>query len=183
MSVEEIPYQMEHAMRAIVLRASALFFLFSDVHAATPLRAPEISPTYEKVRDFTYRSLDTKVHHISELRGKVVLIDFWGTWCEGCIEEMPTLERLYDRYRADPKVAFLIVSQNDSLDKVEAFVAKNHLTMPFYYTGSDSVPSPLSHSAWPATYFISPDGILRGTYFGGGDWSDASVVRYIEKLK
>jgi len=170
-------------MRTIVLGAGLLFFLISTEHSTAPLHIPVITPVNQRVPAFTYRSLDTKVHNLSELKGKVVLIDFWGTWCAGCVEEMPTIERLYDRYRIDPRVAFVIVSQNDTLDKVKAFVAKNHFNLPFYYVGTDAVPPPLSPQAWPSTYFISPDGVLRGEYLGGGDWSDQSVVRYIELLK
>jgi thiol-disulfide isomerase/thioredoxin len=173
----------EDSMRAIVLGAGAVLFLFLNQLSAATLHPPVIQPVNEKVPAFTYRSLDMKVHHLAELKGKVVLIDFWGTWCPGCVEEMPTLERLYDRFRTDPKVAFVIVSENDTLDKVKAFVSRNHFTLPFYYVGTDTVPEPLAPKAWPSTYFLSPDGVLRGEYLGGGDWSDESVVRYIEKLE
>lgn len=123
------------------------------------------------------------IHRLSELKGRVVLIDFWGTWCPGCVEEMPTLQRLYESYRSDPGVAFVIVSQNDSPDKVKAFVEKNHLTIPIYYIESNVPPKPLAPSVWPATYFVSPDGVLKGVHLGGADWSDESVRRYIEHLK
>lgn len=83
------------------------------------------------------------IHRLSELKGRVVLIDFWGTLCPGCVEEMPTLQRLYESYRSDPGVAFVIVSQNDSPDKVKAFVEKNHLTIPIYYIESNVPPKRL----------------------------------------
>lgn len=146
-------------MRAIVLKAMAFFFLFPSCQSATPLHPPSISPVNLKAPTYAYRSLDGKIHQLSELQGKVVVIDFWGTWCVGCVEEMPTLQRLYDRFRTDPKVAFVIVSQKDSPDGVAAFVSKNHLTMPIYYVGSDPVPPPLSPSAWPSTYFVSAEDI------------------------
>jgi thiol-disulfide isomerase/thioredoxin len=170
-------------MRILILAAGQLLFPLSSQPQAASLHVPVITQVNEPVHAFTYRSLDTKVHQLSELKGKVVLIDFWGTWCAGCVEEMPTIERLYTRYQKDPQVAFVIVSQNDTLDKVREFVARNHFNLPFYYIGSENVPAPLSPQAWPSTYFISADGILRGEYFGGGDWSDESVFHYIEKLK
>lgn len=153
-----------------------------DQYAAS-LRPPVISPVNQKAPDFAFRSLDGAVHHLSELKGKVVVIDFWGTWCAGCVEEMPTLQRLYERFQSDPKVAFVIVSQDDSPEKVKAFVARNHVALPVFYVGSEPVPQPLAPSAWPSTYFISPTGVVRGEYFGGADWSDESIVRYIDQLK
>lgn len=170
-------------MRATVFGIITLFLLSSTAHSITSLHPPVISPVSWKAPAFQYRSLDGKTHQLSELRGKVVVIDFWGTWCAGCVEELPTLQQLYDRFRSDPKVAFVVVSQNDSLEKVKAFVSKNRLTMPFYYVGTDPIPAPLSPSAWPTTYFVSADGIVKGEYLGGADWSDESAVRYIEQLK
>jgi len=171
------------AMRYVVPGAIAFLLAVSSAHPSTPLHPPAISPVHRKATSFAYRSLDGKTHQLSELKGKVVVIDFWGTWCAGCVEEMPTLQRLYDRFKTDPQVAFVVVSQNDSPEKVKAFVSKNHLTMPIYYVGSEPVPPSLSPSAWPATYFISADGTVRGEYFGGADWSDESAVRYVERLK
>lgn len=170
-------------MRTILLGACALLFPMLSAPATAQLRAPVIEPLSQKAPSFEYRSLDGKLHRLSELRGKVVLINFWGTWCAGCVEEMPTLQRLYDSYRSDPRVAFVIVSERDSADNVKAFVAKNHLTLPIYYIGSDTPAKPLAHSAWPSTYFVSPDGVVRGVYAGGGDWSDPSVRKYIDHLQ
>jgi len=170
-------------MRAFLLGAVALLYPLPSEHVPAPLKPPVIEPLSQRAPLFEYRSLDGNVHRLSELKGKVVVIDFWGTWCPGCVEEMPTLQRLYEVYRSNPRVAFVIVSQNDTPAKVKAFVEKNHLTMPIYYIGSNPPPKPLSPSAWPATYFLAPDGMLRGVHLGGADWSDISVQKYIEHLK
>jgi thiol-disulfide isomerase/thioredoxin len=170
-------------MRAFIFAAIALLNPLTSEHTPAPLKPPVIEPLSQRAPFFEYRSLNGNVHRLSELKGKVVVIDFWGTWCPGCVEEMPTLQRLYEVYRSNPRVAFVIVSQNDTPAKVKAFVEKNHLTMPIYYIGSNQPPKPLAPSAWPATYFVSPDGMLRGVHLGGADWSDLSVQKYIEHLE
>jgi thiol-disulfide isomerase/thioredoxin len=154
-------------MRAFLLGAVALLYPLTSEHVPAPLKPPVIESLSQRAPLFEYRSLNGNVHRLSELKGKVVVIDFWGTWCPGCVEEMPTLQRLYEEYRSNPRVAFVIVSQNDTPAKVKAFVEKNHLTMPIYYIGSNQPPKPLAPSAWPATYFVSPDGMLRGVHLGG----------------
>lgn len=169
--------------RAFIVGALALFSPLASEHAPAPLKPPVIDPLSRKAPTFEYRSLDGNVHRLSELKGKVVLIDFWGTWCPGCVEEMPTLQRLYDSYRDDKRVAFVIVSWNDSPDKVRSFVATNHLTIPIYYLGTKEPPKGLDSPAWPATYFVAPDGVLRGVHLGGADWSDKTVRAYIDRLK
>ena len=174
---------MDQTMRAFIFAAIALLNPLTSEHTPAPLKPPVIEPLSQRAPLFEYRSLDGNVHRLSELKGKVVVIDFWGTWCPGCVEEMPTLQRLYEVYRSNPRVAFVIVSQNDTPAKVKAFVEKNHLTMPIYYIGSNQPPKPLAPSAWPATYLVSPDGMLRGVHLGGADWSDLSVQKYIEHLE
>jgi thiol-disulfide isomerase/thioredoxin len=127
---------MDDFMRAIFLGACALFSPLVSEHKIAPLKPPAIDSLSQRAPVFEYRSLDGMIHRLSELKGRVVLIDIWGTWCPGCVEEMPTLQRLYESYRSDPGVAFVIVSQNDSPDKVKAFVEKNRLTIPIYYIES-----------------------------------------------
>jgi thiol-disulfide isomerase/thioredoxin len=171
-------------MRALILGVLSFITAAPVEHSSTPpLRAPVIEPLHKAAPEFSYRSLDGKMHHLRELKGKAVLINFWGTWCPGCVEEMPKLQRLYANFLNDPHVAFVIVSQNDSPEKVKAYVQKSGLTMPFYYVGSNPPPGVLAAEAWPSTYFVSPDGIVRGVYRGGADWSDPSVSKYIEQLK
>jgi thiol-disulfide isomerase/thioredoxin len=158
-------------MRLLLLAFLGFINPYISEHAPTPLRPPVITSLSLKAPAFEFRGLDGIVHRLSDLKGKVVLIDFWGTWCPGCVEEMPTLQHLYEKYRSNPKVAFVIVSQNDTADKVKAFVQKNKLTVPIYYIGTEKPPKALSPGAWPATYFVSQDGILRGVHLGGADWS------------
>lgn len=166
-----------------VLLAVFSLLLPAVEHTTASLKPPIIQSLSQKAPDFEYRDLDDKAHRLSELKGKVVLIDFWGTWCPGCVEEMPTLQRLYEQYRSDPTVAFVIVSQNDSPNAVKAFVKRNHLTIPIFYMGAATPPAPLAPSAWPATFFVSPGGILRGEHVGGADWSGESVRKYIDHLR
>jgi thiol-disulfide isomerase/thioredoxin len=73
---------------------------------------------------------------IADLRGKVVVVDFWATWCGPCVEEMPKLKALYDRYR-EQGVEFLGISldrpKEQGLEKLRAFVAANDIRWPQYY--------------------------------------------------
>jgi thiol-disulfide isomerase/thioredoxin len=131
----------------------------------------------------TFRDLEGKEHRLAEFKGKVVVLNFWGTWCAGCVLEMPTLQRLYDRYRSDPKVAFVIVSGMDTPEKVRKFVAAKQYTLPVYVVGNDPLPKPLDGGAWPATYLISPSGVVRAELQGSGNWTDPSVAAVIEGLK
>lgn len=169
-------------MRVFLLAFVSFINPYISEHAPAPLKPPVITSLSGEAPAFEFRSLDGALHRLRDLKGKVVLIDFWGTWCPGCVEEMPTLQRLYEKYRANSKVAFVVVSQNDAPEKIKAFVQKNRLTIPIYYIGTETPPKALSPTAWPATYFVSRDGMLRGVHLGGADWADPSVTTYIDGL-
>ena len=68
--------------------------------------------------DFSFKDLDGKQMRLSDTRGKIVFVALWGTWCIQCVAEMPTVQALYNKFRNDPDVKFLIISCLDSLDAV-----------------------------------------------------------------
>lgn len=170
-------------MRTLILGVLSLLAVAPGEHVTAPLKPPAIESLGTPAPDFSYISLDGKMHHLRDLRGKAVFLDFWGTWCPGCVEEMPTIQQLYKDFQADPRVAFVIVAQNDTPAKVKAYAQKTGLTIPLSYVGSKAPSGVLATTAWPATYFISPDGVVRGVHRGGANWSDASVRKYLEDLK
>jgi thiol-disulfide isomerase/thioredoxin len=76
--------------------------------------APHLVSVPELGVDLPFRTLQGEFKHLSELKGKVVFLDPWGTWCIQCVAEMPSVQTLYNHYRNDPNVVFLIVSRLDS---------------------------------------------------------------------
>ncbi|HDZ13912.1 MAG TPA: redoxin domain-containing protein, partial [Pricia sp.] len=72
-----------------------------------------------------------------EERGKIVFLNFWATWCGPCIQEMPSIQELYDQY--GDKVSFLLVTDEDS-SKVQAFRRKKGITVPMYITDKEEIP-------------------------------------------
>ncbi|MBB5063383.1 peroxiredoxin [Granulicella mallensis] len=179
------------SFRSIAVSAFALFLVGSPAglsraqHAPTSetLHAPILKSEAIQAPRFIFRDMDGKTHRLSEFRNKVVVLNFWGTWCPGCVLEMPTLQALYDRYHADPKVAFLIVSGLDAPQKVKTFRETRQYTLPMYILENDPRPKGLDGGAWPATYLISGDGIIRAELQGSGNWADPSVPKLIERLK
>ena len=117
--------------------------------------------------DFTDAIKGTEVSMKSTLKGKVVVIDFWATWCGPCIQEMPTMKKLYAEYH-DKGVEFVGVSldspkEEGGLDELKAYVAKNEVPWPQYYQGN-GWDSEFSKS-WginsiPALFVVDADGNL-----------------------
>lgn len=156
---------------------------FVQNHIATTAHAPHLVSFAEPAVDFPFRTLDGGIRHLSELRGKVVFLDLWGTWCIQCIAEMPTVQALYTHYRQDPSVVFLIVSRLDSPEAVRRYKHHNHFDLPFYTTEDADIPNSMQLNQFPATFIYALDGTLMVKHTGAADWSSPSVVSFIDGLK
>jgi thiol-disulfide isomerase/thioredoxin len=108
---------------------------FLQVHPASDYRRFDLRPGSQV--DFDYTDPDGRRHHLSDLRGAVVLLDFWGTWCVHCIQEMPGLRQAYADYR-DRGFEVLGMDAKDDLAKLQAFVAEKDAA-PWLHATADSV--------------------------------------------
>ena len=133
--------------------------------------------------NFSYKSLDGQVHNLSELRGKVVFVNFWGTWCIRCVAEMPTIQKLYDQLKNDPSVAFVIASRLDTPSKVRLYAKYGHYDLPFYTLHDSDVPQALQFNQYPTTFIFAKDGSLAESQVGGANWDDPSVAQSIRRLE
>jgi thiol-disulfide isomerase/thioredoxin len=168
----------------LLAAASALLlFKLTQDRVAARMRPPHLQFRPEPPGDLTYRTLDGTPQTLSSNKGQVIFLDLWGTWCVQCVAEMPTVQKLYDHYKADPRVKFLIVSRMDKPAAVRSYARRNHLDLPFYITHDDEIPPTMQLNQFPATFLYAPDGTMVMKHTGAADWSDASVISFIDRLK
>ncbi|WP_233265904.1 TlpA disulfide reductase family protein [Formosa sp. L2A11] len=110
--------------------------------------------------------------------GKVVLVNFWATWCPPCIAEMPSLVKLHDDYK--DKVQFLFVSNEDKA-VIEAFLKKREFNLSIHQPIS-AIPKALTTSTIPRTLLISKDGRIVIDKTGASDWNSNTVRETIDAL-
>ncbi len=133
--------------------------------------------------DFTLDTLDGNVVTLSELRGKVVVVNFWTTWCPPCRAETPALEKSYEQYK-DSGVVILGVNltNQDVIGEVESFIQEFGLIYPILLDRDGTVGSTLYQiKGLPSTFFVNRDGIIR-TVLVGGPMSEAFIRSKIEAL-
>ena len=114
----------------------------------------------------------------SELKGEVVLVNFWATWCPPCIAEMPSFQELYQDY--GEKINFLFVSSEDH-QTVRGYLNRKNFTLPAYRPLSEA-PQPLNGNTLPTTYLIDQKGNIVIQKVGAADWNSESVRNTIDKL-
>ena len=128
--------------------------------------------------NWNLRDLNGQRYSFEEFKGKVVLVNFWATWCPPCVAELPSLNELYADY--GNQVDFLFVAQ-DELKKVNKFLQKREYTLPVYFS-VDRPPSLLESSNIPATYVLSKDGELVVAEIGAADWNSDAIRELLDDL-
>lgn len=121
--------------------------------------------------DWQLISLKKKVVNFDSFKGKVVVVNYWATWCPPCIAEMPSFEKLYTDYKKD--VVFLFIA-NDDQYKVEQFIKKNKYKIPVYFMTSEN-PEELESSSLPTTYIINKSGEIVVEKVGAADWNSGTI--------
>lgn len=160
----------------IALAIVALFGLASISGAATPVNIGDPAP------DFALPDLSGQTMHLSELRGKVVLLNFWGTFCGPCRKEMPALEHLHASLKSEG-FTVLAVSIDRSEDAVRSFLKTVPSSFPVLLDSDKAVfHGPYATFALPLTYLIDKRGTIVAKYLGSQDWDSAEFKEMVRKL-
>ena len=169
----------------ISLLAGIVWTVFSRVPSA--VGAPSSSSPSPRegflAPDFTLDTLDGNKVTLSELRGKIVVVNFWATWCPPCREETPALEKSYEQYKDSGMVILGVdLTNQDALSDVKAFVQEFSLTYPILLDRDGTVSNTLYQiRGLPTTFFINREGIIR-TVVVGGPMSETFIRSKIEAL-
>ena len=139
-------------------------------------RGPKLAP------DFAVTDLSGRTVRLSALRGKVVLLNLWTTWCAPCVEEMPSMERLWTSLKSDD-FALLAVSQDeDGRRAVEPFVAKMKLSFPVFLDPEHEVGDRYGVWGYPETFVIDRNGRVVERVIGPRDWATPESVGALRAL-
>jgi tetratricopeptide (TPR) repeat protein len=118
--------------------------------------------------DFALATLKGESIQLSKLQGKVVMIDFWATWCGPCVSELPNLAKLYDKYSKNPKVVFLSIDTNEPATAIKPFMEKNSYSFTVLLGNQTSVPQQYGVDGIPTKFLIDRNGKIQFKHVGGG---------------
>jgi thiol-disulfide isomerase/thioredoxin len=120
-------------------------------------------------------------HRLADYRGKVVLVNFWATWCEPCREELPSIERLRAALAGKP-FAVLAVQMGGSPRTARDIAAELGLRFPLLFDGDSTATSAWKVNVLPTSFLVAPDGRVALSHVGEVDWSSAEWRRKVESL-
>lgn len=161
-------------MRAVI--AVAALVLFSLAHAA------ELRPwSGGATPPLALEDLDGRMHSLADYRGKVVLVNFWATWCEPCRAEMPSMERLRAQLSGQP-FAVLGVNMAEPLSRIEKFTAAVPVGFTLLRDRDGTTAKAWRARVLPASFLVGPDGRVRYYVYGELDWTSEAVLAKVREL-
>ena len=132
--------------------------------------------------DFTFPGLDGKKVSLSDYKGKVVLVNIWATWCPPCVKEMPSMEKLYRKFKGENFEILAVSIDEPGLKAVAPFMEKTRLTFPALIDSKGAIKSVYRISAIPESFIIDKQGFLIKKIVGPLDWAAPQVFRFFSSL-
>jgi thiol-disulfide isomerase/thioredoxin len=186
-----------HSIRSflynIILGIVLLIFLFNTGARSfvlsgllyTGLYHPDIAaisyPALPKEGDVRFTDAKGNQVALNELKGKVVFLNFWATWCPPCRAEMPSVNKLYQKYATDQRVVFLLVDADGNFRKSQAFLNKRNFDMPLYAVAS-TMPRELYSGSLPTTVVLDQRGTIVFRHEGMADYGDQKFNIFLDQL-
>jgi peroxiredoxin len=155
--------------------------LFWDDSSLEPVK-PSSTAANIPAPDFRFTDLNGKIVALSDYRGKIIVVNIWATWCLPCVEEMPSMEKLYQKFKTENFEILAVSIDEAGSDVVAPFMKKHKLTFPALLDPEGSIKTLYGVTGIPETFIIDQSGMLLGKIIGPRDWASAEVFRFIRKL-
>ena len=175
------------------LRKPGLILLLATLLPLTGIAAEKTKPaTNYKLKlltnpilapDFLLMDMDGQQHSLKQYRGKVVIINFWATWCPPCIHEMPSLQKLYEEFKSRSLVV-LAINQWEDEDRVFEFMGRLNPapTFPILFDSDSKLSELYKVQGLPSTYIINKQGKIVYRAKGGRDFDHPEIMGKVRAL-
>ena len=149
---------------------------------AVPCGAAELQPWRGgPAPELVLQALDGPAHRLADYRGRVVLVNFWATWCEPCRDEMPSMQRLKEKLAGRP-FAVLAVNLDEPEARIRTFLSRMKVDFTVLLDPGRNAARSWNARILPASFLVGPDGRIRYSVVGELDWGHERVVGRITEL-
>lgn len=161
-----------------------LFLFLVPFNISCDKKAPRVQTATEgsPAPDFSVTAFSGEKMKLSDLGGKVVLVNFWATWCASCAEEKPHLFSLYSRLKDNPDFRFVSILFRDDINKALMFQKAHSMAFPVYLDPGGEAAFSYGLTGVPETFIIDKQGILRKKIIGPENWASPQVLAYFRDL-
>ena len=147
-----------------------------------PVAGPNVVKLGEPAPNFQLRDMNGQLVTLSDLRGKVVLLNFWATWCGPCRVEMPAMEELYRAFSRKDFEILAVSTDAQGVAITRPFQQENHLTFPILHDADYRVGLTYGARSLPMTFMVDRQGVVRHQIFGARDWRAFEAHQLVQML-
>jgi len=168
--------------KALILLLIFIVVVMAAVFTIKPVQSPKTAHVGSMPHDFELIDPNQNSTRLSELRGSVVFINFWATWCTSCIEEMPSIERMSRNLSENSSFKVVTILYKDNLNRALGFMEQNGFTFPVYLNPDESASKIFGITGIPETFIIDKHGLLRKKVIGPAEWDSPRALEFIQTL-
>ena len=165
-----------------VFVACVLLIVFLRQERGSIIKTAKMIQPGFKVPNFTFPDINGKEVSLSSQRGKVVLVNVWATWCPPCRREMPSMQRLYEKFKGKNFEILAVSIDSEGREAVEPFMRKMNLTFPALLDSGETIRSLYGITGVPESFIIDQQGILVEKIIGPINWATPEVFQFIQDL-
>lgn len=166
----------------LISGAVAVFFLLRQGENPAATGQPPVVSVNLPAPDFSLPLLDGRKTRLSDHGGRVVLLNIWATWCPPCLSEMPSMEKLYQKFR-EAEFEILAVSIDAmGTDVVAPFIRNHNLSFPVLIDSKGTITRLYRTTGVPESFIINKEGVVVKKIIGPIDWTEQSVLEFFQDL-
>ncbi|MBV8251282.1 MAG: TlpA family protein disulfide reductase [Chitinophaga sp.] len=135
----------------------------------------------EHMPDASFSDESGQMMSITGMQGKVILLNFWATWCPPCRAEMPSLDALYQDFKGNNQLVFVAVDADSDLVKARRFLEEHNYTLPVY-AATTAIARDVYNGTLPTTIVIDKKGNIRARYTGAKDYTNTDFKKFLSAL-
>ena len=132
--------------------------------------------------NFSFPGLDGKVISLADYKGKVVLLNIWATWCPPCVEEMPSMQKLYKELKGEAFEILAVSIDASGAKDVALFMKKYKLSFPALLNPEGTIKGLYGVTGIPESFIINKEGIVEKKIIGPRDWAAPKAIRFFRYL-
>ena len=132
--------------------------------------------------NFNFPDLDGKMVNLTDYKGKVVFLNIWATWCKPCRDEMPSMERLYQKLKAEDVIILAVSIDASAAKAVAPFVKDFNLNFPVLLDPQGSIKSLYGTTGIPESFVIDKKGVLAQITLGPRNWDSPDAIQFFRNL-
>jgi cytochrome c biogenesis protein CcmG/thiol:disulfide interchange protein DsbE len=159
-----------------------LIILISGITIVFFIVRHQYSPRVATIWEIELIDINKNKLKLSELKGSVLFVNFWATWCESCIEELPAIEGLFRNLSENPKFKLITILYKDNGDRAFSYMKENGYTFPIYLNPDGSAAKKFGITGVPETFIIDKKGVLRDKVIGPEDWNSPGAIEKFQTL-